>query len=96
MEKHNSSPASELDNECVCVTPCFIICMQSVLLRRCRLTLGEVRGVVIDIREADVDHGGTSEPSPLSSHIFSFDHHLVVLPLLAVHVARAQCCPDHT
>lgn len=80
----------------MCDCECFIIYAQAVLLQHFYLTLGEAGRVVVDVSEADVDHGGSSEPPSLSSHVFSLDHHLVVLSLLTVHVARTQGCSDYT
>lgn len=60
------------------------------------LTLGETRRVVVDVRQADVDHGGSGEAASLSGHVFSLDHHLVAFSLLAVHVSWTQGGPDHT
>lgn len=74
----------------VCV--CFSLCMWSDC---CYLTLSEAWRVVIHIRQGDVDHGGPSQAPSLPSHVFGFDHHLVIFPLLPVHVTRTQSCPDN-
>lgn len=60
-----------------------------------RLTLGEAGGVVVDVGERDVHHRGPREASSLPGHVFGLDHHLVVLPLLTVHVSGPQRRPDH-
>lgn len=80
----------------MCDCDCFIIYAQAVLLQHFYLTLSEAGSIVVDISEGDVDHGGSSEPPSLSSHVFSLDHHLVVLSLLTVHVTRTQGCSDYT
>lgn len=80
----------------MCDCECFIIYAQAVLLQHFYLTLSEAGRVVVDISEGDVDHGGSGEPPSLSSHVFSLDHHLVVLSLLTVHVTRTQGCSDYT
>lgn len=89
-----SFSAFELTAVCDCER--FIVYGQAVSPGHFYLTLSEARRVVVDVGEGDVDHGGPGEAAPLSSHVFGLNHHLVVLSLLAVHVARAQGCADHT
>ena len=83
---------------CVCVCDSELHHLNAIcpLFRCCCLTLSEAGRVVVDVGEADVNHRCPGETSSLSRHVFGFDHHLVVLPLLAVHVALTQGCPDHT
>lgn len=71
---------------------CMCMCVSSLVC--CGLTLREAWRVVIHIRQGDVDHSGPGQASSLPGHVLGFDHHLVVLPLLPVHVGRTQSCPD--
>lgn len=89
-----SFSAFELTTACDCER--FIVYRQAVSPGHFYLTLSEARRVVVDVGEGDVDHGGSGEAASLSGHVFGLNHHLVVLSLLAVHVARAQGRADHT
>lgn len=58
------------------------------------LTFDESRSVVVDVGECDVDNGASCEASPGTTHVLGLNHHLVVLPLLPVHVRGPQGSPD--
>lgn len=58
------------------------------------LTFDESRRVIVDVCERDVDNGASCEASPGTTHVLGFNHHLVVLSLLPVHVRGPQGCPD--
>lgn len=92
MEKHTFHLFQLLDS--IIMRVCDSVFHHSYTVCCC-LTVREARRVVVDVGEGDVNHSASSEASSLSSHVFGFDHHLVVFPLLTVHVTRTQGRPDH-
>lgn len=54
------------------------------------LTVGKPRGTVVDIQKSNVDCRGPREPTHLSSHVLSLNHHLIVFPILSDHVRKGR------